>query len=49
MTTTQIDYRRCEDGRRHVWEYKGKLAQAYICLDCDLRVSKAGLKGATDA
>ena len=49
MTIVRIDYRRCEDGKQHVWQYKGKLAQAYVCLQCDLRVTKAALKEATDA
>lgn len=44
-----LDFRRCPDATRHDWEYLGKALQAYRCNACDLRVSKAALKGATDA
>jgi len=43
------DFRHCPDGSRHDWDYKGKIAQAYVCRDCDLRVTKRELKEATDA
>lgn len=33
----------------HQWRYLGKVAQAYHCVVCDLRVSKAKLKRETDA
>jgi len=46
---TKDEIRHCSSGGRHNWEYKGKLAQAYVCIDCDLRVSKSELKEATDA
>ena len=32
----------------HAWRYLGRVAQAYECLNCELRVTKAELKGATD-
>jgi len=36
-------------GRRaHVWRYLGKSAQAYMCMECELRVTKIALKAATD-
>jgi len=35
--------------RPHEWRYLGKVAQMYHCIICQLRVSKAALKGATDA
>lgn len=38
-----------EERRPHVWRYMGKKAQAYMCMECELRVSKADLKAATDA
>jgi len=43
------DYRRCPDGQRHIWFYGGKQTQKYICQLCDVGVSKASLKAATDA
>ena len=33
----------------HQWRYLGRLKQAYHCVVCDLRVTKAALKAATDA
>jgi len=33
----------------HAWRYMGRVAQAYICTVCQLHVSKADLKAATDA
>lgn len=33
----------------HAWEYRGKRAQAYLCRNCGLLVSKAALKEHTDA
>jgi len=35
--------------RPHEWRYLGRKAQGYHCTVCQLRVSKADLKGATDA
>jgi len=35
--------------RAHAWRYLGKAAQAYMCMECELRVTKAQLKAATDA
>jgi len=52
MTTETVNYYTHElgDGRRaHVWRYLGKGAQAYMCMECELRVTKAELKAATDA
>lgn len=45
----EIDYRKCEDGQRHEWAYLGRKAQAYVCLSCELKVTKNALKEATDA
>jgi len=33
----------------HVWRYLGRVAQAYQCTVCQLRVSKGELKANTDA
>lgn len=33
----------------HTWRYQGRVAQAYICIVCQLRVTKRELKEATDA
>ena len=52
MTTAAIDYwvhGPATDKRPHEWRYLGRVAQAYQCGVCQLRVSKADLKGATDA
>lgn len=35
--------------RPHEWRYLGRVAQAYQCAVCELRVSKGDLKEATDA
>jgi len=35
--------------RVHEWRYLGRVAQAYICSVCQLRVTKQALKEATDA
>ena len=35
--------------RQHEWQYLGRVAQAYRCNVCQLRVSKAELKANTDA
>ena len=40
---------RCESGEKHDWEYMGKTAQVYRCRGCQLRVTKAEMKQATDA
>jgi len=34
--------------RPHEWRYLGRVAQAYVCVVCQLRTSKAALKEATD-
>lgn len=33
----------------HDWQYLGKIAQAYRCAVCGIRVSKVDLKKETDA
>jgi len=33
----------------HQWRYLGRKAQAYHCIVCDMRASKAALKENTDA
>lgn len=48
-TTNEVDFRRCKSGEKHDWEYLGKVASAYMCNLCDLRVSKAALREATNA
>lgn len=45
---TEVDYWRCTDGRLHQWIYRGKVAQSYRCLLCDIVVKKVDLKEATD-
>lgn len=35
--------------RPHEWRYLGRVAQAYHCGVCQLRVTKGELKAATDA
>jgi len=35
--------------RAHAWRYMGKRSQSYICMECELRVTKRELKEATDA
>ena len=35
--------------RPHEWRYLGRVAQAYRCTTCQLQVTKAQLKAATDA
>ena len=35
--------------RQHEWQYLGRLAQAYRCNVCQLRVTKTELKANTDA
>ena len=49
MTTETVDYWRCKDKSLHVWQYLGRVSQAYRCTGCLLRVTKGELKGATDA
>jgi len=52
MTTETINYWTHGTGngkRPHAWRYLGKVAQAYMCMECELRVTKGELKGATDA
>jgi len=35
--------------RPHEWRYLGRVAQAYVCTVCQMRVTKSELKAATDA
>jgi len=52
MTAETVNYFTHGTGnarRPHVWRYLGKVAQAYHCIECDLRVSKVQLKENTDA
>jgi len=35
--------------RPHEWQYLGRVAQEYRCTVCQMRVTKAALKAATDA
>lgn len=44
-----MDYWRCENGELHDWEYLGRTVQAYRCRGCQVKVSKADFKAATDA
>ena len=45
----EISFWRCSDGKRHDWQYLGKVLQTYRCAECQLRVAKGALKEATDA
>ena len=52
MTTETVNYWThgpANNERPHEWRYLGKLTQAYHCTVCQLRVTKAELKKATDA
>lgn len=52
MTTETINYWTHftgKDARPHEWRYLGRVAQAYQCAVCQLRVTKGALKAATDA
>jgi len=52
MTTEKINYwthGTAANPQLHQWRYLGRRAQAYHCVVCDLRVSKADLKENTDA
>jgi len=52
MTTKAVNYWTHDVGAGpmpHLWAYQGRKAQAYRCVVCQLRVSKADLKGETDA
>jgi len=52
MTAETVNYWTHGTGsavRPHEWRYLGKVAQAYHCVVCQLRVTKADLKAATDA
>jgi len=52
MTTREINYwthETREGTEAHQWRYLGKTLQTYHCVVCQLRVSKADLKGNTDA
>ena len=51
MTTKTVNYWTHWEGeaaRPHEWRYLGRVAQAYVCSVCHLRVTKAELKGGTD-
>jgi len=52
MTTETVNYWTHGSGasvRPHEWRYLGRVAQAYRCAICQLEVTKADLKAATDA
>lgn len=52
MTEEKINYYTHGSGtarRSHSWRYLGRGAQAYMCMECELRVTKGALKEATDA
>ena len=52
MTAETINYWTHGTGanvRPHEWRYLGKKAQAYHCVVCQMRVSKAVFKEATDS
>lgn len=50
MNSTDVSYWTHGDPPvAHEWRYLGRVAQSYHCILCDLRVSKAALKRATDA
>jgi len=52
MTTDTVNYWTHGEGPNregHQWRYLGKKAQAYHCVVCQLRATKADLKAATDA
>jgi len=52
MTSESINYwthGAAANPQAHEWRYLGRLSQTYHCVVCDLRVTKAALKGATDA
>jgi hypothetical protein len=50
--TQEVDYWACNTGNHvgepHTWLYRGKVAQTYTCRNCQLTVTKANLKEATD-
>jgi len=49
MTTELVNYYACgKPLAPHHWRYRGKEAQAYICMACQLTVTKRDLKEATD-
>ena len=52
VTTGLVNYWTHGEGvneRPHEWRYLGRVAQMYMCIVCQLRVTKADLKEATDA
>lgn len=52
MTTEGVNYYTHGTGnarRRHDWRYLGKEKQAYVCMECELRVTKLELRAGTDA
>lgn len=52
MTTDKINYwthGTDANPRAHEWRYLGRKLQTYHCVVCNLRVTKAALKEATDA
>jgi len=52
MTEEKVNYWTHGTGanpQAHQWRYLGKRLQVYHCVVCQLRVTKAALKEATDA
>ncbi len=52
MTTETVNYWTHgpkTDMRPHEWRYLGREKQAYVCVVCQLRVTKVELKAETDA
>ena len=45
---SSVNYFTCPAGDPHMWDYRGRRAQAYRCRRCQLVVSKATLKEETD-
>ncbi len=51
-TTTRSNYwthGTAANRQPHQWRYLGRKLQTYHCIVCDMRVTKATLKEATDA
>jgi len=52
MTSEPVNYWTHGSGnakRAHAWRYLGRVSQTYMCVECELRVTKSELKAATDA
>jgi len=52
MTTEKLNYWThgpATNKQPHEWRYLGRIAQTYQCRVCEMRVTKAELKGATDS